>query len=175
MAPSVVSHVERPSDAPEQVARSLVELLPTLHRLIVGALHEAPHTAGMHLAQFRVLARLSERDYRAAELAAVLEVGRPSLTVTANSLVRRGLVERLRAVPEDRRGVLLRLTPAGGALFRAIESRAISAVAGVLEGAAHADRSALALGLAGLRRGLQDAGHGPLRRAAEPPLLELAE
>ena len=154
--------------APESVARALVELLPTVHRLIVAKMHDAPHTAGMNLAQFRVLARLSEGDYRAAELAAALEVGRPSLTVTVDGLSRRGLVERLRTVSGDRRGVMLRLTPAGRAVFRAIEARAVDALAELLRDAAPPDRSALATGLAGLRRSLLAAGHGIVERDCEP-------
>src|SRR5947207_70632 len=100
---------------PDSLARAVVSLLPTLLRLVVAEMHTAPDTVGMNLAQFRVLARLSERDYRAAELAAALEVGRPTVTVTAEKLVRRGLIER-RELRHDRRGVALRLTPAGRAL-----------------------------------------------------------
>ena len=163
--------VERSAGA-EAVARALIELLPTLSRLIVAELHDAPHTAGMNLAQFRVLARLNEREYRAAELADVLEVGRPSLTVTVDGLVRRGLVERLRSVPSDRRGVMLRLTPAGRAVLRTMEARAVLALAKLLSEASAVERSALATGLAGLRRSLQAAGRtivpcGGERRNAE--------
>src|SRR5437764_13058948 len=101
------------SAQPEVVAQALLRTLPTLLRVVIDEMHDAPHTAGMNIAQFRVLCRLAERDYRAAELADALDVGRPTLTVTAEHLVRRGLIERIRDLPNDRRGVLLRLTPAG--------------------------------------------------------------
>ncbi|HYU19815.1 MAG TPA: MarR family transcriptional regulator [Chloroflexota bacterium] len=140
---------------PEAVAAELVGLLPKLVRLVVAEMHAAPHTAGMTLAQFRVLARLSEREYRAAELAAALEIGRPTLTVTADCLVRRALVDRVRELPGDRRGVLLRLTPTGRALYRALEARAASALARLLGTASATERTALAIGLAALQRGLQ--------------------
>ena len=169
------SPLEAAAGAPEQVARALLDLLPTLHRLIVANMHDAPHTAGMNLAQFRVLARLSERDHRAAELAAALEVGRPSLTVTIDGLARRGLVERLRVVSDDRRGVLLRLTPAGRAVLRAMAARAAGALAELLRGSAPAERAALALGLSGLRRSLQAAGHAIVPPGGEPAVLEKAE
>ena len=147
---------------PEVVAQALIGMLPTLMRVIVDEMHDAPHTAGMNIAQFRVLSRLSERDYRAAELAACLDVGRPTLTVTAEHLVQRGLVERLRDLPSDRRGVLFRLTPAGRTLQRALEARAVSAVGCLLAGADLEERAALAFGLDALRRGLEEAGRSVL-------------
>jgi DNA-binding MarR family transcriptional regulator len=139
--------------APESVAQTVVRVLPTLLRLVVAEMHRAPHTAGMTLPQFRVLARLNERDYRAAELAQALEVGCPTLTATADVLVRRGLVERL-TVPGDRRGVLLRLTPAGRALYRALEAQAVAGIAALLAELSPQEREALWLGLTALERGL---------------------
>ena len=79
-----------------------------------------------------MLARLYERDYRVSELADGLCVGRPSLTVTAEHLVRRGLIERCRELPNDRRAVLLRLTPAGHAVYRALQARMIDVLAELL-------------------------------------------
>ncbi|MCC7104947.1 MAG: MarR family transcriptional regulator [Chloroflexi bacterium] len=143
------------SGEPAVVARELVRVMPALMRLAVAAMHQAPHTAGMTLAQFRVLARLSERDYRAAELAAALEVGRPTLTATTDHLEHRGLVERLRTVANDRRGVLLHLTPAGRSLYRTLEGRVIEALADRLEGIEPDDRGALLQGLRPLAQTLQ--------------------
>src|SRR4051812_29862912 len=93
--------------SPDAVAATVVHLLPTLIRALVAEMHNAPHTAGMTLPQFRVLARLNERAYRAAELADALEVGRPTLTATVDGLERRGLVGRTREAPGDRRRVAL--------------------------------------------------------------------
>ena len=146
---------ERPGVAPDDVARQLVGLLPGLYRAIVTDLHTAPHAAGMTLAQFRILGRLSERDYRAAELAAALEVGRPTLTATADSLVRRGLVEGVRDVPSDRRGVLLRLTPAGRTVRRALEARSIETVTRLLVGVGEDERVALGDALGSMERALR--------------------
>ena len=157
----------RPLAIAEEAARAVVRVLPNLVRNVVAEMHTAPHAAGMTLPQFRILCRLSERDYRAAELARALEVGRPSLTVTADALVRRGLIERLRDLPSDRRGVLLRLTPAGRALYRALEERAVRGVSGLLSGTSPAERSALAFGLEALERGLRGAGFGSQPAALE--------
>lgn len=159
---------------PDELARAVLRVLPTLFRLICAEMHAAPHTAGMNLAQFRALARLQERDYRAAELAAALGVGRSTLSATSDALVRRGLVER-RNLADDRRGVLLRLTPAGHALYRALEARAVSGLARLLTETSQAERSALELGLAALRRCLQEAGLRLLPREKADELLENGE
>ena len=156
------------SAAPDALGRSVVRVLPRLIRALVAEMHRAPHTRDLTLPQFRVLSRLSERDYRAAELADSLEVGRPTLTSTVDGLVRRGLVDRQRELPGDRRGVLLRLRPAGRTLQRALEGRAIAAVATLLDGASPAEREALGLGLAALERGLQDTC-----RTARPDVAEV--
>jgi DNA-binding MarR family transcriptional regulator len=136
--------------SPESAAGAVLDTLPGLIRLIVAGLHDVPHTAGMNLAQFRVLARLSRRDYRVSELASTLDVGRPTLTATINTLERRDLVARLRDVPHDRRVVLLHLTPAGRALYRKLKGRAIATVADLLAEVAPAEREALVSGLAAL-------------------------
>jgi DNA-binding MarR family transcriptional regulator len=159
LRPGAASAPAIPDVAPADLGQEFIQLLPTLHRLLVDAMHQAPGAAGMNLAQFRVLARLSERDYRAAELAAALEVGRPTLTVTTEHLVRRGLVERQRKLGYDRRGVMLRLTPAGRELFGALKAQAATALADLLCNASAPERTALALGLGALRYGLNEAGH----------------
>lgn len=159
---------DAPDDArPEIAAQLLVDLFPRVHRIIVEALHEAPHTAGMTLVQFRVLARLSERDHRAGELADRLEVTRPALTAITDVLEERGLVERLRGLAEDRRGVRLRLTPAGRALYRSLKARAVAALALLTSSLAPADRAALVAGLDALQRSLRGSGPGPHRSPEE--------
>jgi DNA-binding MarR family transcriptional regulator len=140
--------------APEAVAARMIQLLPRLLRLTIAAMHDAPHTAGMTLAQFKILSRLSERDHRAGELAEALEVGGATLTVTADTLERRGLIERVRGLPSDRRAVVLRLTPAGVALHRALKARAIARLADIVTMSDPDERAALALGLAALQRDL---------------------
>jgi DNA-binding MarR family transcriptional regulator len=143
---------------PEDAADLLIQLMPRLLRTAIAAMHEAPHTAGMTLAQFKVLGRLSECEYRAGELAELLEIGGATLTVTADTLERRGLIERVRGLPEDRRAVILRLTPAGQALYRALRARAVAGIADLLTGSTPNEREALVTGLTALRRGLEPVG-----------------
>jgi DNA-binding MarR family transcriptional regulator len=147
----------RPTDPtiePEAAAALLIELMPRLLRTAIAAMHGTPHTADMTLAQFKILGRLSERAHRAGELAEVLEVGGATLTVTADTLERRGLIERVRGLPDDRRAVVLRLTPAGQALYRALKARAVGGIAELLTTSTPEERAALVTGLAALGRGL---------------------
>ena len=132
----------------------LIQVLPKLLRTAIAAMHDAPHTAGMTLAQFKILGRLSEREQRAGELSDALEVGAATLTVTADTLERRGLIERVRGLPDDRRAVVLRLTPAGQTLYRALKARATTAIADLLSDSTAEERTALVTGLAALERGL---------------------
>src|SRR3954469_10289238 len=144
----------RTQTPPEDAAALLIHLMPTIQRVAVASMRGAPHTAGMTLAQFRVLGRLSEGDHRAGELAEALEVGAATLTVTADTLEQRGLIERVRGLPDDRRAVVLRLTPAGQALFRALKARAIGGIAERLPASTADERAALGTGLGALERGL---------------------
>jgi DNA-binding MarR family transcriptional regulator len=150
------AHERRPEDVdPEEAAALLIQVMPKLVRLTIAAMRDAPHTAGMTLAQFKILGRLSEGEHRAGELAEALDVGGATLTVTADTLERRGLIERVRGLPDDRRAVVLRLTPAGQALYRALKARAIGAIAELLSASESTERAALATGLAALERGLE--------------------
>ena len=66
----------------------------------------------LSLAQFRLIANLSEGPSAASALAERLIVSRPSVTALADGLVERGLVER-RPEPGDRRSVIHVLTDKG--------------------------------------------------------------
>ncbi len=76
---------------------------------------------GLSLAEYEILVRLSESDerqLRMAQLAGALAHSRSRVTHTVGRMERRGLVERCDS-PDDRRGVLARLTPAGSQLLQA--------------------------------------------------------
>src|SRR3954451_24800146 len=122
-ARDLVEHDQASPDlpSPESAAALLIQLMPTIQKVAVAAMRKTPETTGMTLAQFRILKQLRERDHRAGELADALEIGAATLTVTADTLERRGLIERARGLPDDRRAVVLRLTPAGHALYHALK------------------------------------------------------
>ncbi len=72
--------------------------------------------------QFSVLARLDCGESTPGELAAVEKVSAPSMTRTVAALVEAGLVERLGSA-QDRRQVVVRLTPAGRDLLGHVRAR----------------------------------------------------
>jgi long-chain acyl-CoA synthetase len=107
----------------------------------------------LSLAQYRVLANLSEGPSAASELAERLIVSRPSVTAIADGLVERGLVER-RAEPNDRRAVIHLLTDHGFEVLasadEAIERR-LYTIAGTVS---EADRRKAFAGLHAWRKAL---------------------
>jgi DNA-binding MarR family transcriptional regulator len=68
--------------------------------------------SGISLAKYRVLLLVSAEPVRVTELASHARVSLPTLSGLVTSLERQGLLERT-ALRTDRRGVVLRLTPAG--------------------------------------------------------------
>jgi DNA-binding MarR family transcriptional regulator len=79
---------------------------------ITKSLERACARSGVSLAKYRVLVVVERCALRSAEVASLSRVGAPTLTALAESLVRAGLVERVRS-RSDRRGVRLRITAAG--------------------------------------------------------------
>lgn len=72
--------------------------------------------------QFSVLARLDRGESTPGELAAAEKVSAPSMTRTVAALVDAGLVERSGSA-QDRRQVVVRLTPAGRDLLGHVRAR----------------------------------------------------
>jgi len=143
-----------PSVSTEQVGQLVVRVLPRLIRHLVAQMHAAPEAEGLTWPQFRVLGYLSERDYRASDIADALEIGRSTLTALGDGLARRGLIERIRDLPGDRRGVLMRLTPEGEVLHARLKARAVAGVESLLSSASESEINGLANGLDALERGL---------------------
>jgi DNA-binding MarR family transcriptional regulator len=118
-------------DAGEQRTwRAYLEATQLLSRRLGQELDESEHD--LSLADYELLVRLSEspdRALRMSDLADDLVHSRSRLTHAISRLQERGLVER-RACPEDRRGVLAVMTPAG---FAALEAAAPLHVTGVRE------------------------------------------
>lgn len=71
---------------------------------------------GISSAQYRALLLVDQRPQRAFELAARMEVRRPTLSAIIQGLERSGLLNRIQ-VPEDGRGITLELTPLGKAVL----------------------------------------------------------
>ncbi|ROQ39571.1 MarR family transcriptional regulator [Frondihabitans sp. PhB188] len=77
---------------------------------------------GLSFADYRVLATISAGEERASRLAQRLEIGKPAISATVDSLHRRGLIRR-DAVEGDGRATSLALTDEGSELFERMEGR----------------------------------------------------
>ncbi len=117
--PAGESAPQAPSEAvpePVRVGRALARLSRVLDH--------ASSSAGLSVAQYRVLVFVAERPQRASALATKVDVQRATLSAIVGGLERAGLLQRT-AVESDGRGVQLELTPAGAeALVRAERSLA---------------------------------------------------
>lgn len=91
------------------------------------------------------------------QLGAALDLSAPNMAITIDRLVERGWVERVRST-QDRRAMLIHLTPAGRALVRRAEKIAATMEQGTLQVLSGAERALLVELL--LKVGL----HQPARR-----------
>lgn len=82
---------------------------------------------GLSLADFRVLSAVAEGEARASRLAHRLALGKPAISSTVESLVRRGLLRR-EAHDADLRATQLVLTEEGAAARVDAESALVSVV-----------------------------------------------
>jgi DNA-binding MarR family transcriptional regulator len=89
--------------------------LAWLARVLEGARTE------LTLPQYRLLALMVDGEERASHLAGQLELAKPTVSATIDTLVEHGLVERA-SVIGDRRAVRLTITPAGRKAFQSTEA-----------------------------------------------------
>ncbi len=119
------------------------------------------NSAGMGLAQYRVLSTIAAGDVRASQLASRLTVGKPAVSAILETLAARGFLERA-VEPDDRRATCLTVTEAGRRALDTAEHTMAEALAEILamtaQPALAADQlAALAEALAS-RRGAAPAG-----------------
>lgn len=131
------------------LARQFLEIIPLVMRVVAADLRRSELT--IDPAYFRLLDMLSKRAWSLSELAEKQAVSLPTMSKTISTLEERGWVERLRS-SEDRRVVLVELTPAGRVALNAVHAQMLTRVAGVLEPLSAAQRQELASGLDSLRQ-----------------------
>ncbi|GAB3801943.1 hypothetical protein GCM10028798_18420 [Humibacter antri] len=102
-------------------ARAAVTALARASRILERSLSE------LSLADFRVLSAVAEGEARASRLAHRLALGKPAISSTVDSLVRRGLLTK-RAHDADQRATDLVLTPAGETVRAAAEAALVAVV-----------------------------------------------
>ena len=106
--------------SPTAVSRLAGELRLACMRISRRVRFESTHLVAPH--QFSVLCRLEDTPRTPGELAEIEKVSAPSMTRTVAGLVDRGLVERTDD-PDDRRQVILSLTPDATTLLKDIRRR----------------------------------------------------
>lgn len=110
------------------------------------------------LPQYRALVELAARGpLRMTDLALALGVDRSSATRMCDRLVRKGLVER-EVAAEDRRAVLLTLSPSGAQIIREVTRRRRREIGSIVQRIPTANRRAV---LHALRAFAQAAGEVP--------------
>lgn len=129
----------------------LLDTVPGLMRAVASALRQryGYDADTPTMGQMRMLAKLAERPWSLSELAAAHQVTPSSMSRTVDVLVQRNWVERATA-PDDRRKVVLRLTPAGYAAHTAIRDAAREAAARLIEQLDERQRAHLYKGLSAL-------------------------
>jgi DNA-binding MarR family transcriptional regulator len=111
---------------------SAVRALARVSRLIERA------SETLSLADYRVLSAIVEGEARASRLAARLAVGKPTISATVDSLVRRGLLRKA-VVAGDGRAAELALTAEGESTFRAAEAAMVGRLEVLCAGLPEAD------------------------------------
>lgn len=101
-------------DPPDAVGRRLIRLGSRVHRLQVE--HLAALTTPLSVRQYRILDRVDHGNTSLGQLAKLARRRPSTISKSADSLVRHGLLTRAEAA-EDRRIMVLGLTPAGAALL----------------------------------------------------------
>jgi MarR family transcriptional regulator, 2-MHQ and catechol-resistance regulon repressor len=126
-----------------------------------GISSERVRRLGLSMAQLNILYTLQRcGEMPMSRLAEVLNVSLSNATGLIDRIEERGLVERSR-VPEDRRIVLIRVTPAGEAMLGEIDALSDELMRSVLGRLDRSERTAVAQAFASLREALAAAA-GPL-------------
>jgi len=131
------------------VAQAIIKVIPQVMRTIGAERQFSGHA--MLPAHLHLLAILANHPCNLSELAVRHAVSLPTMSNSISVLVERGWVNRVPS-PDDRRQVLLELTPDGRMVLVEIKSRAEARVAEVLGALSSDELAELAAGLAVLEQ-----------------------
>lgn len=134
-------------------ARQILELVPRAMRFLREEMR-SERGAGLSVPQFRVLAYLARTPGASlSALAGFIGISGPTASTMVGRLVRRGLVMRT-GDPEERRRIMLTVTPAGSALLERSRARARARMTELLSALTEAQLASLAGGLVILEHAL---------------------
>lgn len=127
------------------IALSILQIIPSVMRFLAAELRQA--NTPLLPPQLGALTLLGQKSCNLSELAELHGVSLPTMSSTMSKMVAAGWVERHRS-QEDRRIVMLVLTPAGQSLIEEIGQKLIGLVAEQLENIPNNDIEDLQNGLA---------------------------
>ncbi|MCP4416817.1 MAG: MarR family transcriptional regulator [Chloroflexi bacterium] len=107
------------------VALSILQIIPSVMRFLAAELRQTD--TPLTPPQLGVLTLLAENSYNLSELAEQHSVSLPTMSSMVSKLVKAGWVQRQRS-QQDRRVVMLDLTPAGDTLMQEIGQQFIGRV-----------------------------------------------
>jgi DNA-binding MarR family transcriptional regulator len=151
------------------VAQEIVKVIPLIMRTIMVEQHRSSYPTSP--AHFRLLGILASHPCNLSELALRQAVSLPTMSNSISVLVERGWVKRVPS-PDDRRQVMLELTPDGRAVLCEIKGRAEARVAGLLSRLPSDDLKNLSAGIAILEQALSPVmclrpnGHTQIKRTS---------
>ena len=153
--------VSAPTDAVSRLDRDVDELWSQLRPVIAGerfALTKRCHEIGLSMLHLHLLSLLEAKGpIPMSRIAELLGVALPNATALVSRMQERGVVDRLRD-ENDRRVVLVRLTPAGRATLRDLELVRRRRLARALAEMTTAQRAALLQSIDTLRAAFETAG-----------------
>jgi len=141
------------SDGVDLAVSRALDVLPDLFRLMSQAASQAD-TEPLTLTQLRILALVSVSPQLTTGLAAALGLTATTVSAAASSLVRRGLVRRLKDTA-DRRTVPLVATATGREAVIRARQRQEHALRCLITGLSEEEAAALAIGLGALGEALR--------------------
>ena len=150
------------------VAREILKIIPLVMRTVAAELRAAGELPAP--AHFGLLTMLSAQPRTLSELANLQGVSLPTMSNSISAMVQRGWVRRT-APPEDRRVVIIEVTPTGRAAVERVGRAAEAHLAVMLTPLDATSRRRLQAGLAVLRRIFSEGpgnGRAPRPRGAKP-------
>ncbi len=137
----------------KQAASLVVEVIPKFMRALASIWRHVDYRTDP--GHFRMLLILTQGATNLSALASKLEVSLPTMSSSISTLADRGWVARRRD-PDDRRRVLIEITPEGCAVLERIRDGALVQVEQTLHGLGDTEYEQIIAGLSALSRVLDD-------------------
>lgn len=134
------------TSASRQIARSMVEIIPLVMRVMAAEMRKQ----GQLPSHAPILGMLAMRKHTLGELADRHAVSAPTMSNTITTMEERGWVIRTRS-EEDRRVVWIDITANGRTALEALQGRTAERIAGMLDRLTVEEQESLARGVAVLQ------------------------